>query len=143
MNWCKRLKTAAWTALVLAVGAGCEPGYVKSTTQFAARVKSVVSPEELQAWATNLIAKTTIPASAPVEVKQADIPNALRGLYEYPPDADIVGLPGSTTAHVEIWYGSGSGHWGLYIGDSTLVMSSSKTHYIVPWKSGVYFWSGP
>ena len=127
----------------MAVGAGCELGYVKDTAKFAGRVKSVANPDELQAWATNLIAKTEITASTPLAVKQADIPKALRGLYEYPPDADIVGPVGSTASYVEIWYGSGSGHLGLYIGDSTLAMTSSKTHYIVPWKPGVYFWSGP
>ncbi len=127
----------------MAVGAGCEPGYVKDTAKFAGRVKSVVNPDELQAWATNLILKTTITASAPVGVKQADIPKALRELYKYPPDADVIRPAESTTAYVEIWYGSGFGHWGLYIGDSTLVMSSSQTHYIVPWKPGIYFWSGP
>lgn len=142
MNWGAKWWSAAWIALLLAVASGCEPGYVKNTARFADRVKSVVNPDELQAWATNRIGQTRVAVGTTGDIKQADIPQALRGLYEFPPDADI-SAPEGSTPYVTIWYGSGHGHWGLYVGDPTLVKSSSQTHYIVPWKAGIYFWNGP
>src|SRR6185295_16122010 len=105
MKSCAKTKTVSWIALLLVAGVGCGPSYVKDTERFASRVKSVTKPDELQAWATNLIAKTTITSSTPVEVNQADIPNSLRTLSEGPPFAFIEGATGSKPAYVAIAYG--------------------------------------
>jgi hypothetical protein len=143
MNRPRKLRTTVCVIFVLAVAVGCEPGYVKKTERFATRVKSVVNPDELQAWATNLIAGTTIAdRRTPVDIKDADVPKFVRAIYEdSPPDVEVVG--GDSDSYVEIWFGSGFGHWGLYVGNPSLVLQTSETHYIVKWKPGIYFWSGP
>ena len=143
MNCRTATRTAVSAVCILAVVFGCEPGYVKKTEQFATRVRGKVNPDELQAWATNLLAKTTVvDRGAPVDVKEADVPKFVRSICTDSPDVDVVvGRDGDK--YVEIWYGSGFGHWGLYVGNPSLVLESSEKHYIVQWKPGIYFWSGP
>jgi hypothetical protein len=132
-------------ALILTCVVGCEPGYIKKTQKFADRVKSVVNPDELQTWATNLIARTPTP---PVHnqniayLKEADIPQYLRAIdKEQMPDVYVSNWGDSVV--VEIWFGGGFGHWGLFVGPSGWTQKSSETHYLVEWKPGIYFWSGP
>lgn len=130
-------------AVLVAFVAGCGQGYVKRTEQFSERVKSVVNPDELQAWATNLIANTPITdRKTPVYLKEVDIPKYIRAIYnEYPEDVEVVGSDAGT--YVVVCYGSGNGHWGLYVGSPTLHQESDANFYVVPWKPGIYFWSGP
>jgi hypothetical protein len=129
-------------AVIAVLAVGCGSGYVKQTEKFAKRVKSVVSPDELQAWATNLITKTPVVGRQTVDIKKADIPEYIRAIYnEYPEDVEIVGSDAGT--YVQICYGSGFGHWGLYVGDPSLKQESNKQFYVVPWKPGIYFWNGP
>ena len=135
-------------AVIAAFVAGCGSGYVKRTEQFATRVKGVVNPDELQAWATNLIARTTIvDPKTPVEVSEADVPGFIRAIYnENPEEVDVFGETkgaGNADAYVQITYGSGFGHWGLYVGFPTLQEKSDANFYVVQWKPGIYFWDGP
>jgi hypothetical protein len=129
-------------AVIAVVAVGCDSGYVKRTEKFATRVKGVVSPDVLQAWATNLITKTPVVRRQPVEIRKADIPEYIRAIYnEYPEDVEVVS--GDAGTCVQICYGSGFGHWGLYIGDPSFKHESSEQFYVVPWKPGIYFWDGP
>jgi hypothetical protein len=129
--------------LVLACLVGCEPGYIRHTEKFAAQVKSVVNPDELQAWATNLIAET--PALELHErryLEQAEIPDYIRAIdKDQIPDVEIVNWGDAVI--VQIWFGGGFGHWGLYVASPEWTRKSSETHYIVEWKPGIYFWNGP
>jgi hypothetical protein len=132
-------------AVILFCVVSCEPGYVKKTQKFADREKSVVNPDELQAWATNLIAKTPTP---PVHdnniayLKEADIPQYIRAIdKEQVLDVYVANWEGSVVG--EIWFGGGFGHWGLYVSSPGWTQKSSETHYLVEWKPGIYFWSGP
>lgn len=130
-------------AMIAVVVVGCSPGYVKQTEEFAARVKGVVNPEDLQTWATNLIAMTpTGNRKTLVDVKETDVPPYVRAIYkESPPDVYIA--RGGDNPYVLICYGSGFGHWGLYVGDPTLRQESNERFYVVSWKPGIYFWNGP
>jgi len=130
-------------ALVAAVTVGCSLGYVKRTEEFATQVKSVVNPDELQAWATNLIATTPIAAREKwVDVKETDVPSYVRTIYrEYPPDVYISNC--GDNPYVLICQGSGIGHWGLYVGNPDWRQESSEQFYVVPWKPEIYFWNSP
>ena len=119
--------------------AGCGQGYVKQTERFAARVKSVVNPDELQAWATNVIAKT--PAKneyTSVSPKATGIPKGLLELFDYEPDVWVSRDGGD--AYVVVGYGSGLGHLGLYVGDKSFKAESDQQIYTIPWQPGIYFW---
>ena len=122
---------------------GCGSGYVKRTEQFATRVKAVVKPDELQAWATNIIAKTPLSTTTTlVNVQEAEIPNFIQAIYgEYPEDVEVQSSDSGPC--VVVCYGSGNGHWGLYVGSSTFHQQSDKNFYVLEWKPGIYFWDGP
>jgi hypothetical protein len=129
---------------VLVLVVGCGQGYVKQTENFAAQVKSRVNPDELQSWATNLIAKTPAPSLNQFRgVKETDVPNYVRAIYKDDPPEEVVIYHGDGGSYVQIIYGSGFGHWGLYVGLTGLEMKSDERFYVVQWKPGVYFWNGP
>jgi hypothetical protein len=52
-------------------------------------------------------------------------------------------IAGGEGSYVQVAYGGGFGHWGLYVGYPTLVEKSDQNFHIVRWKPGIYFWSGP
>jgi hypothetical protein len=134
--------------MVAASCAGCGQGYVKTTEEFAEKVKRVANPDELQAWATNLIA-TTRSADGGTEagVIRSNVPAWVGTVEEDDPgDVRIVGLTnggGNPDACVEIIYGGGFGHYGIDIGYPTLIASSNENYYVLPWKPGIHFWDGP
>ena len=145
MNWRTKARTVVWAIFTLAVVIGCKPGYVRHTEEFATQVKSVVNPDDLQTWATNVIAKTRIVGQVPVVyLKASDVPAFIRAIYkdeDSQPDVEVMG--GSGDSFVEICYGSGLGHWGLLVGSPTFEQKSIEAFYIVQWKPGIYFWNGP
>ncbi len=130
-------------AATVALAVGCGQGYIKQTEQFAAQVKSVVNPDELQAWATNLIAKSSVTNGGSADVKQEDIPSYVRGIYTNDPPEFVEVITSDAGSYVLVAYGGGFGHWGLYVGYPTLVEKSSQNFYVVQWKPGIYFWNGP
>jgi len=131
-------------AAIVAFVVGCEQGQVKQTEQFAAQVKSVVKPDELQAWATNIIAKIQVyGGKGSVDIKDADVLNFVRNIYTNAPPEMVEVVGGDSGSYVVICYGSGFGHWGLYVGYPTLRQESNQQFYVVPWKPGIYFWNGP
>ena len=145
MNWRTKARILVLAVFILTLGVGCKPGYVRHTEQFAAQVKSAVNPDELQAWATNIIAKTRIVDQSPVVyLKAEDVPAFVRAVYKNEdslPDVEVINSNGDSW--VEICYGSGLGHWGLFVGSPTLEQKSTEAFYILPWKPRIYFWNGP
>jgi len=127
--------------MILVLIVGCGQGYVEQTDKFAAQVKSSVNPDELQSWATNLIAKT--PVSSPGGVEEKDVPNYVRAIYKDDPPEFVEIQHGDGGSYVQIAYGSGFGHWGLYVGFTNLEMKSDENFYVVQWKPGIFFWNGP
>src|SRR5690349_16367001 len=107
MNTCLRDALIVGLPLILACVVGCgPPGYIKETQKFADRVKTVVKPDELQTWATNLIAKTPTPPvrQNATSLKQTDIPDYIRAIdKEQPPDVYVSNWGDAVI--VEIWYG--------------------------------------
>jgi hypothetical protein len=131
-------------ALLVVIVAGYGQGYVERTQQFATQVKRVVNPDELQAWATNLIAKTPSGnRNAGMNPRVAGIPKGFLDFYEDQPTPDVWVSVGDGGACVVICYGSGFGHWGLYVGDKSSKQESTQQFYVVPWQPGIYFWDGP
>jgi len=59
--------------------AGCGQGHVKQMEEFYTQVKGVVNPDELQSWATNLIAETTVVNGSTIDGKEENVPKFVRG----------------------------------------------------------------
>ena len=127
-------------ALVAATMVGCGQGYVKQTERFAAQIKSTVNAEELQAWATNLIAKTPLKnGDTSVNPKATGIPKGLLGLSNQEPDVWVSRNGGDV--NIVVGYGNGDlGHLGLYVGNKSFKVESDQQIYVVPWQPGIYFW---
>ena len=118
---------------------GCGQSYVERTDQLSKRVKSVVNPDELQAWATNVIAMTPAKnGDNPVYPNTKGIPKGLLGVSDYPPDVCVYHDAGG--AYVVVSYGDFLDHIGLYVGDKSFKAESDQQIYVVPWQSGIYFW---
>jgi hypothetical protein len=133
-------KLVIFLALLAATVVGCGESYVKQTDRFAAQVRSTVNPDELQAWATNMIAKTpSRTGNTPVSAKTTGIPKGLLRLSDYPPDVWVSG--DGSNACVTVGYGDGGlGHLGLYVGDKSFKTESDQQIYVVSWQPGIYFW---
>lgn len=116
---------------ILALIAGCGRGYMKQTEEFAAQVKSMVNPDELQSWATNILSKTPITNKGTVDVKQEDIPKYVRGIYKDEPPEFVEVVSDDTSSYVLIAYGGGFGHWGLYVGYPSFTEKSDQNFYVV------------
>ena len=124
--------------LVLAIFiAGCGQSYIERTEQLSKRVKSVVNPDELQAWATNAIANIAAKhGDFSVNPKATGIPKGMLGFSDDPPDV-FVSSDGSC---VVVCYGDFLDHMGLYVGDKSFKAESNQQLYVVAWQPGIYFW---
>ena len=132
----------AYWILLVSISALCA-GCGSESEQFAARVKSAINPDKLQSWATNLIAKTQLTSGASVAVKRDDIPDFVSRIYTNMPPEFVDVIPGDEGSYVQVAYGGGFGHWGLYVGYPTLVEKGDQNFRVARWKPGIYFWSGP
>jgi len=65
------------------------------------------------------------------DVKQADVPNYVRAIYKDGPPEEVEIHGGDGGPYVQIIYGSGFGHWGLYVGFTNLEMKSDERFYVV------------
>jgi hypothetical protein len=109
---------------------------------FQKRLKTRVSPTELQAWATNLfhLADET-------EFDHATTTNlhpALRGLFIHEPYIAVYKAIPPDTSHVSVFYGGGGiGHWGIEIGppNRPTPANSDSRHY-TEWAPGLCFFDG-
>ena len=139
MNWRTRIKNAISVILIIIVSVGCRQAYVKETEIFATRVKNIVNPNELQAWATNLIARTlTNDPGEIVIVKESEIPKSIRAI-------DVGTSPQvwiNPRDSVQIMYGDGFHHWGLIVGTSGFTGKGYEHLYMLRWEPGIFFWSG-
>jgi hypothetical protein len=127
------------SVVIAAFVAACGSGCTKETEKFQTKIKVTVNPDELQAWATNLIAKTS--GGDSIVVKQADIPKWVGLIYKDEGDPGEVTVERSSQGvYVEILYGGGFGHWGLAVGYPTLVLTNHDSCYHDLWKPGIYFW---
>jgi hypothetical protein len=136
--WTLPLLFATFVCLV-----GCKPDYVKDTEEFGARVKTFVNPDELQSWATNIIAKTPLRGQKDVEIDRSSVPKSVRAIYGDDPEMVYVSSSGTDTC-VRIWFGGGfaqSGHWGISAGPPSFQEKGNSNFYVIPWKPGLFFWS--
>ena len=119
----------------------CVFGCTKEVEKFETKIKATVNPDELQTWATNVIATASFHGSDSFVVKQADIPKWVGLVYKDEGDLGQVTVERSSEGEfVQILYGGGFGHWGLAIGSPTLVLTNHDSCYNEIWKPGIYFW---
>ncbi len=120
-------------------------GCTDETAKFEAQVKATVNPDELQAWATNMISKASFHGRDSWMVGQSDIPKWVGLIYKDEGDPGEVTVERSSEGDfVQILYGGGFGHWGLAVGSPTLVLTTNgESGFQHLWKPGIYFWGSP
>jgi hypothetical protein len=130
--------------VILFLVVGCDRGVIKEEEKFAAKVKATVNPDELQSWATNLIANANGFGGNSIRVSQTDVPKWVGLFYKDDGDFGEISIErrgvGDTNAFVQILYGGGFGHWGLAIGNPSLVLTNHDSCNNDLWKPGIYFW---
>ena len=132
-------KHLAFLLMLATFVTGCGQSYIERTEQFSKRVKSVVNPDELQAWATNVIA--TMPAKngdTSVNPKATGIPKGLLGISDDPPDVFVSRDSGG--GYVVVSFGDFLDDIGIYVGDKSFKAESDQQIYVVRWQPGIYFW---
>jgi hypothetical protein len=130
-------------ALAIVFGGGCD----NPVEHFEKQVKTTVDPNEVQAWATNLIAKAGTNVGDSISVRRADVPAWVESIYRKNGDLGDVTIErigqDDPRMYVQICYGGGFGHWGLIVGPPTLILGNPNTGHNRLWKPGIYFWDSP
>lgn len=122
------------------------PSVETDDSKFETKIKATVNPDELQAWATNLIAEVSTRKGESFVVKQPDIPKWAGKIYEGQGEGvegDVSVERSDEGTYVRMIYGGGFGHWGLAVGDPKLVLTDTSSWHGRLWKPGIYFWSSP
>jgi hypothetical protein len=117
----------------------CKPDWQFSRLEMNAR--KAITPAQLQAWATNLLAAWPTNASATPKVSAlgTNFPAQLLPLYHRPPYIQIQEATADRPASVYLMWGGGViGHCGFEIGPPEFVSYRQNAR---AWQPGVYFWS--
>jgi hypothetical protein len=138
-------KTALVTTLILlAILGGCVYRGCKPVWQFdhlEQHAKRVITGDELQTWATNLLAR--YPQETEFSLSDPRAPQQLRGYAPMLHPDVYVHIYDDTNQppYVQVAWGSGFlGHAGFYIGSTNFVISGEHIHV---WQPGVYFYGSP
>jgi hypothetical protein len=103
------------------------------------RAKKRITANELQAWATNLLAHPLTNLNPSVSELGTNFPKQLRSLYRHPPYIQVNEATTNYPAYVYLMWGGGLiGHCGFEIGPTNYVSYRSHAR---TWQPGVYFWS--
>jgi len=106
---------------------------------FLAAVESRVNPDQLQQWASAELAHYE-GTNATVDIPPKEQPELVRGMWgRYPPDVCV--SPDKEHRCVTLVWGSGFGHWGMYVGMPDFVLAEDKGSPLLQWKPGIYIQS--
>ena len=122
-----------------------KPAYKVRTERFAAAIKSVADPAELQKWAMATITEAEesgIITNYSAEIPASKIPKSVQSTQEWGESEfafidEGTGAGSNRTVYV-VW-GGGSGHWGIRIGSTSFRVDPNDRHYYIEWTPGVYF----
>ena len=148
-----RMPRVGLVVLVLVLGVfttaifGWKPIYKTRTPEFAAAVKSVQDPAELQTWAMTILREAKESGTSP-KIPTSKVPENLRKLSitEWGEIEDVIYDAGSTGSgqNATIWltWGGGFGHWGLIIcqGKPQLEDTQGLHAVVTPLSDGVFIW---
>ena len=136
------------TGYIISIGiliciSGCVYSSCKPVWQFdhlEQHAQRVITGDELQTWATNLLARYPFETNFSTMELSANFPPQLRSYApKLHPDVFIhVYDDTNQPSYVQVVWGSGFlGHAGFYIGSTKFVMSGERIH---AWQPGVYFY---
>lgn len=109
---------------------------LRQDTLWKWKVRKKINPNELRAWAFQVISNTQPRFDA--EIAQTMLTNApayIAHSYRYRPSV----VPTFNCVHVR--YGGGFYSWGLTIGDTNLTGEWARGHPAEEWAPGVYYWT--
>jgi hypothetical protein len=99
--------------------------------------KKAISGAELQAWATNLLAHSSINTTPEVSELGTNFPRQLLRVFDEPPIIKIHEETTNSQANICLMWGGGIiGHCGFDIGATNFIGNRGNK-----WNDGVYFWS--
>jgi hypothetical protein len=116
-----------------------KPIYETRLPRFAADVKQVITPDELQKWALMTLKKSNPDSS---ELPLNDVPEPLRNLRSNGSQIEYAFYtPGTSPgdSYIVLMWGGGFGHWGIDVGAPSFDQPEDNNFYI-KWAPGVYFW---
>jgi hypothetical protein len=118
----------------------CRPDLQRMT--FKWRLKQRVSPEDLQAWAMNLV--RIADAAEDSYATTTNLHPALRGLFFHEPFVDVYGTNAYGDHFVSVSYGGAiMGHWGVEIGPTNRALPPNRQgRRYTYWAPGVSFFDG-
>jgi hypothetical protein len=108
------------------------PKFVVEADAGFKRARQTIDPEQLRAWALEMIQKKASGKEAPISM-----PGYIHHLYSEPPEILV------DDSCVNLMWGGGFFHWGFHIGNTneTLPFISDNTEYPYnfEWKPGIYY----
>jgi hypothetical protein len=115
----------------------CKPDWQMARLERNAR--KVITPGELQAWATNLLNNPPTNSRLMVADLGTNFPAQLLKLFQHPPYISIQHSNEMQPASIFLMWGGGViGHSGFEIGPPDFVSYRPKSR---AWQPGVYFWT--
>ena len=116
---------------------GCADPYPQFPV-FVREVKAAVQPEELRAWAVQVM-KGRAPGDF---IDEREVLDAMKGIGGKGPHSVFVArTEGGRNNAVDLCWGSGFGHWGLIVGEMDFVITSDDPkHRVTAWVPGIYFY---
>ena len=109
-----------------------EKGYKTDTQEFFNRIKAKRTPAELQNWAAEVFNVHSNDIGS-VLLPRNEIPDFILNLD--PPFEPLVAVRPKFAVSV-VW-GSGFGHWGLYLEHTNSTLPENPAVYIIDWAPGV------
>jgi len=123
--------------IVAVVFYACRPDWQFAHLERNAR--KVITPDQLQAWAMQLLAAHPTNDSLRVSELGTNFPPQLLGVYHLPPDVSIRAAGTNSPGSVFLMWGGGLiGHCGFEVGPTGFVCYREHAR---AWQPGVYFWS--
>ena len=105
-------------------------------TGFLASVERKTNAAELQEWATTQISRYS-ETNENVTIPRQQLPQFVCKIWgSEPPDVSVGGT--QQGKYVALIWGSGFGHWGMYVGPPDLRFRPSESHNLLIWIPGIY-----
>ncbi len=116
---------------------GCVPPAEKSFRKFQSNVKASIDPAKLQEWGVPLAAQH----ETGYQIRTQELPANVREIQmETYPEAFVTDGSAAVKRVITITFGSGFGHWGIFVGSKEYELPGSDSHLeIINWVPGVYF----